>query len=77
MGNPAATLLPRTVLAHLQLAAGDVLQMDLQERRVVLWPVQPHPREGWAEAAKAPAAAGDGQAEWPELDNLGDEDWVW
>ena len=77
MGNSAAILLPKPVLAHLHVAAGDVLQMDLQEGQVVLSPAQLHPREGWAEAAKALAAAGDGQAEWPELDNAGDENWVW
>ena len=77
MGNSAAILLPKPVLAHLHVSAGDVLHMDLQEGRVVLSPAQVHPREGWAAAAKALAAAGDGQAEWPELDNAGDEDWVW
>ena len=77
MGNSAAILLPKPVLAHLHVAAGDVLQMDLQEGRVVLSPAQLHPREGWAEAAESLAAAGDDQTEWPELDNAGDEDWAW
>ena len=72
MGNSAAILLPKPVLAHLHVAAG-----DLQEGRVVLSPVNVHPREGWAEAAKALAAAGDVQPEWPELVNGGDEDWIW
>lgn len=77
MGNSAAILLPKPVLAHLHVAAGDLLQMDLQEGRVVLSPAKLHPREGWAEAAKSLAAARDGEMEWPDLGNAGDEDWVW
>jgi antitoxin MazE len=77
MGNSAAILLPKPVLAHLHVSAGDVLDLDLQEGRVVLSPAQRHPREGWAEAAKALADAGEGQSEWPEFANADDEDWAW
>jgi antitoxin MazE len=77
MGNSAAVLLPKPVLAHLHVSAGDVLDLDLQEGRVVLTPAQRHPREGWAEAAKALAGTGEGQLEWPEFENVGDEEWTW
>lgn len=77
MGNSAAILLPKPVLAHLDVAAGDVLDLDLLEGKVVLSPVQRQPREGWAEAAKALAEAGEGQLEWPEFDSAADEDWKW
>jgi antitoxin MazE len=77
MGNSAAILLPKPVLAHLQVAAGDVLDLDLQEGRVVLSPAQRSPREGWAEAAKAIADAGEDASPWPDHDLGGDEDWRW
>jgi len=67
MGNSAAILLSKPVLAHLHVSAGDVLELDLQEGRVVLSPAQRHPREGWAEAAQALAAAGESELEWPEF----------
>ena len=77
MGNSAAILLSKPVLAHLHVSAGDVLELDLQEGRVVLSPAQRHPREGWAEAAQALAAAGESDLEWPEFGNADDEAWSW
>ncbi len=77
MGNSAAILLPKTVLAHLHVAAGDVLDLDLQDGRVVLSPTQRHPREGWAAAAQALVDAGEGALEWPEFENAGDHAWSW
>lgn len=38
---------------------------------------QRHPREGWAEAAKALAEAGEGELAWPDHDLAGDDDWSW
>ena len=77
MGNSAAILLPKPVLAHLHVSAGDMLDLDLQDGRVILSPAQRHPREGWAQAAKSLADAGEGRLEWPELDNADDQDWTW
>jgi antitoxin MazE len=77
VGNSAAVLLPKPVLAHLHVSTGDVLDLDLQEGRVVLSPAQRRPREGWAEAAKTLAEAGEGELAWPELENASDEEWTW
>jgi antitoxin MazE len=77
MGNSAAILLPKPVLAHLHVSTGDMLDLDLQEGRIVLSPAHRHPREGWAEAAKALAEAGEGQSEWSEFENASDEEWTW
>jgi antitoxin MazE len=77
MGNSAAILLPKPVLAHLHVSAGDMLELDLQDGRVVLSPANRHPREGWAEAAEALARAGEGELEWPEFENVGDDAWSW
>jgi antitoxin MazE len=77
MGNSAAILLSKPVLAHLAVATGDVLDLNLLEGKVVLSPVQRHPRDGWAVAAQALAQAGDGDLEWPEFDNSSDGEWTW
>jgi antitoxin MazE len=73
IGNSSGILLPKTVLAHLHLAAGDLIELDIQEGRVVLSAVKRHPRAGWAEAAQALAEAGDDVPVWPQFGNLGDE----
>ena len=77
MGNSAAILLPKPVLAHLHVATGDVLNMDLQAGRVVLSPAQRHPRDGGGVAAKALADAGEDRLEWPEIHDADDVDWTW
>lgn len=73
IGNSSGILLPKPVLAHLHLSTGDLIDLDLQEGRVVLSAIQHHPREGWAEAAKALADTGDDVAAWPLFGNAGDE----
>ncbi len=77
MGNSAAILLPKPVLAHLRVSAGDMLDLDLQDGRVVLSPAERHPREGWAEAAKALADAGEQPLEWPDVQDPSDDEWTW
>jgi antitoxin MazE len=77
MGNSAAILLSKPVLAHLHVSAGDVLDLDLEEGRVVLSPARRHPREGWAEAAQALVGVGEGELEWPEFENADDQAWSW
>jgi antitoxin MazE len=77
MGNSAGILLPKPVLAHLHVSAGDDLELVMLEGKVVLSPAQRHPREGWADAAQALAEAGEDGVEWPEFDLASDEDWTW
>jgi antitoxin MazE len=73
MGNSAAILLSKPVLAHLGVSAGDVVDLDLIEGRVVLSAIPRHPREGWAQAAQDLATNNDDAAVWPDFDNEGDE----
>lgn len=73
MGNSAAILLSKPVLAHLGVSTGDVLDLDLIEGRVVLSAIKRHPREGWAQAARALTAFEDDTAVWPYFENDGDE----
>ena len=73
MGNSAAILLPKPVLAHLHVSTGDILDLDLEEGRVVLSPAQHQPRAGWAEAAKRLVEVGDDAPAWPYFGNADDE----
>lgn len=73
IGNSSGILLPKPVLAHLHLCTGDLIDLDLQDGRVILSAVQRHPREGWAEAAKTLAQADDDKPIWPIFGNDGDD----
>ncbi len=77
MGNSAGILLPKPVLAHLQVQAGDMLDLNLENGRVILSVLKPHPRAGWAEAAKELAEAGDDEAAWPDFANADDATLEW
>jgi len=72
IGNSSGIILPKAVLAHLHLAAGDMIEIDLEQGRLVLSPASLPARAGWAEAAKALAVAGDDSAVWPLFANEGD-----
>jgi antitoxin MazE len=48
------------------------LDMTLDEGRIVLVPVAKRTRDGWAEASKAIAEAGDDELVWPEFSNADD-----
>lgn len=76
MGNSAGILLPKPVLAHLQVQAGDVIEVDLESGRVILTAPQPHPRAGWGEAARLVAEAEDELA-WPPFANEDDTELEW
>ena len=77
MGNSAGIILPKPVLQELGVGVGDDLSLTLEENRIVLAPAKPHPRAGWADAAKQLAAVGDDGLVWPEFGNLGDEHLEW
>ncbi len=73
MGNSSAVIIPKPILTQLGIAAGDDLELAVEDNRVVIAPVRKHPRAGWAEASRAIAEAGDDALVWPEFGNEGDE----
>jgi antitoxin MazE len=77
LGNSAGVIIPKSVLAELGLSAGDVVDMRLEDGRLILAPVQQIRRAGWAEASRAVAASGDDPLVWPEFGNAGDADLAW
>ena len=77
MGNSSGVIIPKPILNELGVKAGDTIEMTLEAGKVILAPVKKHPREGWAEDAKALAEAGDDGLVWPEFGNEDDENLVW
>ncbi|HUN43014.1 MAG TPA: AbrB/MazE/SpoVT family DNA-binding domain-containing protein [Acetobacteraceae bacterium] len=77
LGNSASIVIPKSVLSELGLGAGDAVDLRLEDGRLILAPVRRAPRAGWADAARAIAAAGDGTPIWPEFGNVGDSDLAW
>lgn len=77
MGNSSGVIIPKPVLNHLGIAAGDDLDLALEGDRVVLIPVRSCPRVGWADAARAVAQAGDDALVWPEFPNTDDAELEW
>jgi len=77
IGNSSGVVLPKAVLDELGMKAGDKVEMTVEAGKVVLVPVKRHVREGWREASKALAGAGEDKLVWPEFGNLDDEDLKW
>ena len=77
MGNSSGVIIPKPLLDHLGIGAGDSLELAVEAGRLVLAPVPAHPREGWAEAARKIADAGDDALVWPEFANEADADLQW
>jgi antitoxin MazE len=77
MGNSAGVIIPKALLAMLEVKTGDNLDLSFDDGQLILARVKAHPRAGWAEESKALAEAGDGGLVWPEFGNLGDDDLEW
>lgn len=77
LGNSSGVIIPKSLLAEAGMAAGDAVDMILEEGRIVLALVERRPRTGWAEASKILAEAGDDALVWPEFANTDDETLDW
>jgi antitoxin MazE len=72
IGNSAGVILPKPVLTSIGANVGDTVDVTLEDGRIVIAPVnaavRKHPREGWAEEARAMAEAGltEEEREWLE-----------
>ena len=72
LGNSSGVIIPKIMLAEIGVAAGDTVDLSLEDGRITIIPLKRRPREGWAEASRAIAEAGDDALVWPEFGN--DED---
>lgn len=76
-GNLSGVIIPKSMLAEIGIAAGDAVDLSLEDGRIVITPVKRRPREGWAKASREIADAGDDALVWPEFGNIGDADLTW
>lgn len=77
MGNSNGVILPKPVLRQLGVKAGGVVDMTLEDGRLVLVPAVSRVRDGWAAAAQDIAANGDDGLVWPEFCNAEDARLQW
>jgi antitoxin MazE len=79
IGNSTGLVLPRPILGALGVAGGTMLDLTVENGRLIATPVEQTVRSGWAEAAEAIAAAprADADAEWLDVQNDHDVDWTW
>lgn len=75
IGNSQGVILPKSLLAQLGLTSE--VEMEIEQDAIVLRKPNRMPREGWAEASKALAAAGDDALVWPEFANEEDAQLEW
>src|SRR5215204_4988957 len=77
LGNSSGVIIPKSMLTEIGLATGDAVDLALEEGRIAITPLKKRPREGWAEASRAIAEAGEDALIWPEFGNEGDDELTW
>lgn len=75
MGNSQGVIIPKPVLAQVGLETEAIL--SIEKGAIVLRKPPVSSREGWAEASKRIASAGDDALVWPEFGNEADKDLKW
>jgi len=75
IGNSRGVIIPKPLLKEAGLE--NEAEILLERGSIVLRKPQRNPREGWAEASRRIAEAGDDKLVWPEFGNLDDGDLRW
>jgi antitoxin MazE len=75
MGNSQGVLIPKPLIA--QVGLDDEVEMTVERDAIVLRKPRERARQGWAQAARAIAAAGEDNLVWPEFANAGDAELKW
>ena len=75
MGNSQGILIPKPILA--QLGWEDEVEIEIEGDALVLRRAPKRPRDGWAEASKAVADAGDDALVMGEFGNADDTESAW
>jgi len=65
------------MLAEIGVAAGDTVDLSLENGRIAITPVKRRPREGWAEAFGEAGELGDEDLAWLQFGNEGDDKLQW
>jgi antitoxin MazE len=77
LGNSSGVIVPKSMLAEIGLAAGDPVDLSLEDGRIAITPVKRRPREGWAEAFDEIGELREEDRDWLEFPNEGDSKLRW
>lgn len=77
LGNSSGVIIPKSMLAELGITPGDPIDIALDRGRITITPVKRSPREGWDEAFRQLAEAGDDRLVWPGFANDDDSALTW
>jgi antitoxin MazE len=72
IGGSMGIVIPKALLAQISASPDGHLEMTLENGRICLAPTKRKPREGWAVASRAIAAAEDDGLVWSEFRNADD-----
>ena len=77
LGNSSGIIIPKSMLAEIGVAAGDTVDLSLENGRIAITPVKRRPREGWAAAFEEIGEFGDEDLAWLQFGNEGDDKLQW
>jgi antitoxin MazE len=79
MGNSTGMIVPKSLLTEIGLGAGAVLDVRIEDGRLVATPITPAVRSGWEDDAATLAAVGasDEEQVWRNFGNEADDTLAW
>ena len=79
IGNSTGLVLPRPILGAMGVSGGTILDLKVEDGRLIATPVVRSVRDGWAEAAAAIGADAltDDERAWLDVPNDADDEWTW
>jgi antitoxin MazE len=77
VGNSSGVIIPTPLLQQIGARPGGDVEIGVEDGRIVIAPVEHRRREGWAEASRRIAEAGEDQLIWPQIANADDETFTW
>ena len=77
IGNSTGIVLPRPILGAMGVSGGTMLDLTVEDGRLIATPVKQAVRTGWEAAAIAIAAAPQADSDWLDGGNDSDADCTW
>ena len=77
LGNSSGVIIPKSMLTEIGIAAGDIVDLSLEDGRIAITPIKRRPREGWAEAFEEIGELSEEDRAWLEFGNKGDSELKW
>jgi antitoxin MazE len=77
LDNSSGIIVPKSMLAEIGLAAGDPVDLSLEDGRIAITPIKRRPREGWAQAFDEIGELAEEDHAWLEFPNENDSKLQW